>query len=281
MPFARVNGIRLYYEDHGKGTPLVLVMGYGDGCGKWAKQMPAFARRHRVIAFDNRGGGKTDAPRSGYSIRTFAEDTIGLMDHLGIDRAHLCGYSMGGRIAQDVAIRHPGRLRSLILCATSARPSAFNKYTLWLDMVLVPRYGPGAVAPFGPIYQYTRAWFEKHYRALVANLRRRPKGDGAPVHGLIGQAKAILTHDTSRDLGRIRAPTLVLVGDQDLLNPPPESEVLAKRIPGARLRVLRGGGHGFLWEIPERFNTAVLDFTSRVDAGGGAKRPGPARGAGG
>lgn len=275
MPYARVNGIRLYYEEHGRGTPLVLVMGYGDGCRKWAKQVPAFARRHRVIAFDNRGGGKTDAPRSGYSIRTFARDTVGLMDHLGIERAHLCGYSMGGRIAQDVAIRHSARLRSLILCATSARPSAFNKYTLWLDRVLIPRYGMGAVAPIGPIYQYTRDWFEKNYRTLVANLRRRPAKDASPVHGLLGQAKAILAHDTSRGLDRITAPTLVLVGDQELLNPLPESEFLVKRIPGARLQVLKDGGHGFLWEIPTRFNKAVLGFTRRVDAGGAAGRPGP------
>lgn len=265
MPSARVNGIRMYYEVRGRGTPLVLIMGYGDDCRKWARQVPAFARRHRVVTFDNRGVGRTEAPRAGYSMAAFARDTVGLMDFLEIQRAHLLGYSMGGRIAQHVAIHHPGRLRSLILCATSARPSAFNRYTLWLDRVLIPRYGLGAVAPFGPLYQYTRAYFERHFRRLVAGLRR-PAPPGRKLHGLLGQARAIEGHDTSRDLHRIAAPTLVLLGDQELLNPLPEAQVLTRRIPGATLRVLRGGGHGFLWEIPTAFNRAVLDFTRRIDA---------------
>ena len=110
-------------------------------------------------------------------------------------------------------------------------------------------------------------------RRLVANLRRRPAEDPPPIHGLIGQAKAILGHDTSRDLHRIGVPTLVLIGDQELLNPLPESEFLARRIPGARLQVLQNGGHGFLWEIPHAFNAAVLDFTRRVDAGRSGRTP--------
>ena len=272
MAYATVNGIRIYYEERGRGTPLVLIMGYGDDCAKWAQQGPALARRHRVIVFDNRGAGRTEAPRSGYSIQIFARDTVGLLDHLGVDRVHLLGYSMGGRIAQYLAIHHPERLRSLILCATSARPSAFNKYTLWLDRVLIPRYGVGAVAPFGPIYQYTRAYFERRLRALVARLRR-PVRSRLALHGLMGQAKAIAAHDASRDLHRITAPTLVLLGDQELLNPRPESEFLARRIPHASLRILKGGGHGFLWEIPQAFNRAVLEFTRRVDGVGSGRRP--------
>jgi pimeloyl-ACP methyl ester carboxylesterase len=176
-----------------------------------------------------------------------------------------------------VATRYPQRLHSLILCATSAKPSAFNMYTLWLDIVLVPRYGLGAVAPFSPIYQYTRPWFAQHLRALVRDLRRTRQAGTTPVHGLIGQAKAILAHDTSRDLHRITAPTLVLVGDQELLNPIPESAFLARRIPRATLQVLRGGGHGYLWEIPRAFNRAVLAFTRRVDRGGARPTSRPRR----
>ncbi len=266
MPYARVNGIRMYYEEHGRGTPLVLIMGYGDDCRKWARQVPAFARHHRVVVFDNRGVGRTAVPRAGYSISNFARDTAGLIDHLGLGRAHLLGYSMGGRIAQDVAVHYPDRLRSLLLCATSARPSAFNRYTLWLDRVLIPRYGLGAVAPFGPIYQYTRGYFERHLGTLVAKLRR-PAPSRAPLRGLLGQARAIAAHDTSRDLHRIAAPTLVLLGDQELLNPLPDARFLARRIPHATLQVLKGGGHGFLWEVPRAFNSAVLAFTRRVDHG--------------
>jgi pimeloyl-ACP methyl ester carboxylesterase len=266
MPYARVNGIRMFYEEHGRGTPLVLLTGYGDDCRKWARQVPAFARQHRVVVFDHRGVGRTTMPHSGYSIPNFARDTVGLLNHLGLDTVHLLGYSMGGRIAQHVAIHHPDRLRSLILCATSARPSAFNKYTLWLDRVLIPRYGLGAVAPFGPTYQFTRAYFERHLRALLWDLRR-PAPARAPLRGLLGQAKAIMAHDTARDLHHIAAPTLVLLGDQELLNPLPDARFLARHIPRAKLQILMGGGHGFLWEIPQAFNRAVLSFTRRLDRG--------------
>jgi pimeloyl-ACP methyl ester carboxylesterase len=265
MPYARLNGIRIFYEDHGRGTPLVLIMGYGDDSTRWARQVPAFARRHRVIAFDNRGVGRSDAPRRGYSMASFARDTVALLDHLELERVHVLGYSMGGRIAQEVAIRHPHRLRSLILCSTSARPSAFNRYTLRVDRALIPRYGLGAVAPFGPLYQYTRAYFQRNFGRLVAALGRPARAAG-PLHGLLGQARAIEAHDTSRTLHRITATTLVLLGDQELLNPLPDAAFLARRIPRARLRVLPGGGHGFLWEIPEAFNGAVLEFIRQVDA---------------
>jgi len=115
----------MFYVDAGAGEPLVLVMGFGGDHLAWGLQLPAFAARFRVIAFDNRGVGQTDAPDIPYSIAMMADDTVGLIDALGIDRAHVCGVSMGGMIAQEIALRHPARVRTLALHATLARPDAY------------------------------------------------------------------------------------------------------------------------------------------------------------
>jgi pimeloyl-ACP methyl ester carboxylesterase len=119
MPKAIVGDIQLYYEEHGRGEPLLLIMGLGASTLSWADQIPAFAREFRVIAFDNRGAGRSDKPAVHYSIAQFADDTAGLMDALAIDSAHVYGQSMGGFIAQELALRHPQRVTTLVLGSTS------------------------------------------------------------------------------------------------------------------------------------------------------------------
>src|ERR1044071_6561394 len=125
MPSVRVGEISMYYIEAGRGEPLVLVMGLGAGHLAWGFQVPAFAERYRVIAFDNRGAGQTDAPDHPYTTRMMADDTVGLMDALGVERAHVLGVSMGGMIAQEIALDHPDRVRSLQLHATLGRPDGF------------------------------------------------------------------------------------------------------------------------------------------------------------
>ena len=105
MPTARINGVELYFEEHGTGFPLLLLMGFGDDCSAWSLQVPAFSARYRTIVFDHRGVGRSEKPEDGYSIPHFSDDAIGLLDHLGASQAHLVGYSMGGRVAQDIAAR--------------------------------------------------------------------------------------------------------------------------------------------------------------------------------
>ena len=125
MPKVRVGDIELHYVEHGEGDPLLLVMGFGGDHLAWGLQMPAFAARHRVIAFDNRGVGQTGAPDAPYTTLEMADDAVGLLDALGIERAHVLGVSMGGMIAQELALNHPGRVRTLQLHCTYARPDGY------------------------------------------------------------------------------------------------------------------------------------------------------------
>src|SRR5438093_1193668 len=124
MPRVRVGDIEMYYQDVGEGDPLLLIMGFGGDHLAWAFQMADFSKRHRVIAFDNRGVGQTDAPDHAYTTRMMAGDALGLMNALGIDRAHVLGVSMGGMIAQELALASPERVRSLHLACTFGRPRA-------------------------------------------------------------------------------------------------------------------------------------------------------------
>ena len=125
MPKVRVGDIEMYYAEAGSGEPLLLIMGFGGDHLAWAFQVPTLAQRHRVIAFDNRGAGQTDAPDHPYTTRMMADDACGLLDALNIDRAHVIGVSMGGMIAQELALNHPDRLRSLHLGCSLARPDAY------------------------------------------------------------------------------------------------------------------------------------------------------------
>jgi pimeloyl-ACP methyl ester carboxylesterase len=201
MPTVRAGEIDLFYEQHGAGPDLVLVMGLGAHLGAWAQQTPAFAKQFRVTVFDNRGAGRSSAPDEVYSIAQMADDTVALLDALTIDRAHVVGASMGGMIAQELAISHPGRVDRVVLACTAYRR----------------------------------------------------------------QQTAVMAHDTVDRLDRITAPTLVLVGAEDILTPVDESVELAKRIPGAHLRILPRGGHAFFAEYPAEVNNAVLDFLKRAD----------------
>src|SRR5512137_672538 len=125
MPTVRVRDINMYYEVHGNGDPLLLIAGWGSDLSCWQLQIPEFSAKYRVIAFDNRGTGRTDdAPDKPYSFRTMADDAVGLLDALGIGKAHILGVSMGGCIAQEIAIEFPERTRRLILAATTAAPGA-------------------------------------------------------------------------------------------------------------------------------------------------------------
>jgi 3-oxoadipate enol-lactonase len=135
----KVSGLNMYYEVHGEGRPLVLISGLGNDLSSWALQIPDLAKRYRVISFDNRGSGHTDAPDQPYSIRMMAEDTAGLMDALGIEKAHVLGISMGGYIAEELAMAWPGRVTGLVLATTSVGPYLLKISLLqaWARQVLV------------------------------------------------------------------------------------------------------------------------------------------------
>jgi 3-oxoadipate enol-lactonase len=261
MPKVAVQGIHLYYEVHGSGYPLVLIRGLGSNADHWYCQVPAFSSHYSVVVFDNRGIGRSDMPDSPFTISTMADDTVGLMDALGICKAHILGISMGGMIAQDIALMHPERVNGLILACTHCGG----------DHAVPP--APDIVKDLTEsIFAGTPEAVQRGVRCLFSDrtVQRTPdvvqcyreisKRFPPAARVLTYQLKAIQGHDTWEDLIHVRNPTLVLVGSEDVLIPPENSRILAERIPGARLQVIEKGGHQFLIEEPDAFNRAVLDF---------------------
>ena len=265
MPRVRVGDIDMYYLEAGAGEPLVLIMGFSGDHTAWGFRIRAFADAYRVIAFDNRGAGQTDAPDTPYTIRMMAGDTIGLMDALGIDRAHVLGVSMGGMIAQEIALTHPQRVRSLHLGCTLARPDGYSRARgdAWTE--IRTRLSPEAALRaiflwlFAPAtYNERPELVEQLLQGALANPYRQS------LTGFLRQRDAIGTHDTLERVGAIRCPTLVTVAEDDILVPPRFSRELAERIPGADLKLVERAGHVYFWERPDAFNALCLDFLARA-----------------
>jgi len=265
MPSLRVASINMYYEIYGEGEPLLLIMGLGADLTAWSFQTPEFSKKYRVIVFDNRGAGRTDAPDAPYSIRMMADDTVGLMNALGIQQAHVLGVSMGGRIAQELAIEYPQRVKSLILAATSTKMPPREKHVFDTAARML-KEGVSAETHLRNLMPWTltEKFFENQAQvtwsinAMLANPHKQP------TYAFIRQFNACAEHDTANRIGRIKAPALILVGREDLFAPVRLSEELAAQIPNAKLVVVDGGGHGFNVEARDKFNQAVLDFLATV-----------------
>jgi 3-oxoadipate enol-lactonase len=261
MPKVNVQGISLYYEVHGSGYPLVLIRGLASNADHWYYQVPVLSLHYSLLVFDNRGIARSDIPNSPFTISTMADDTVGLMDALGIPKAHILGISMGGMIAQEIALKYPKRVNGLILACTHCGG----------DHAIPPT--PDIVRDLGEsLFASTQEAAQKAIRCLFSDrtIQQNPdvvrryaevsKKFPAKAQVLTNQVKAIQGHDTWRDLIHIRNPTLVLAGSEDALIPAENSRILAERIPHARLQVIEGGGHQFLIEQPDQFNKAVLEF---------------------
>ncbi len=256
MPVAKVKDIAVSYAVEGHGEPLVMIMGFSAGRAGWTAQVPFFKKHYQVVTFDNRGVGKSDKPPGPYSTKMMADDTVRLMDHLGIEKAHIMGASMGGMIAQELAINYPERVHKLVLACTYACQDGASGDTPQQAKLatLPPEKVTGAMIGLAlnrPIYRYTFG--------LIGMLQARLMGRSAR-QGIAGQMEACRTHDTLERLGRITAPTLVIVGTADRIIAPVSSEIIAGRVPGSRLVKIEGGSHSFPMEMKKRFNAKVLEF---------------------
>jgi 3-oxoadipate enol-lactonase len=253
--FVRPDGCRLYYELHGdpSAEPIVLLEGLGGDIPGWGRHLDGLARELRVIAYDLRGNGRSDKPDEAMTMKTFVEDTIGLMDHIGVPSAHVYGQSFGGMVAVELALAFPDRVRSLILAAThpggshAIRPrSRVPKDRPWLAL-----YSPGFVRD-----QPER--LEEHRRTALQNPQ--------PGHAGRRQWEAMQGFDPYDRLPDIRVPTVVLHGTDDLTVDLENARLLASRIPGARLDLLEGAGHVYHWERPDEADRVVLDFVGEVSS---------------
>jgi len=259
------DGTRLHYSVSGRrdGEPVLMIQGLGADSRGWIRQRLAFAARHRVIVFDNRGVGRSDRPPGPYDLEVMATDALTVLDAAGYADAHIMGASMGGVISQIIAVRHPERVRSLILACTACRQLPWRRELLaeWADVA--DRDGMGGFTTFAVRWVIGPRSLRRFLPALglIGTLAKNLTADS-----FLAQVQAILaTDDDVRfELRGIRVPTLVLVGSQDILTPLGDSEEIADLIPGAELAVIGGGAHGFMFEHASAFNRTALDFLRRV-----------------
>ena len=260
----QANGQTLYYEIHGDGDPLVLVMGIGYDSTLWTlHQVPALAQHFQVILLDNRDVGRSGKASRAYTISDMADDVAGLLDALAIQRAHLLGLSMGALIGQEFALRHPGRLKRLVLCGPDAAPArdVVHPISVWRWVKESDSNGSTFAAE-----QFT--WlFSSTFRRNAAAVRQTVdflSSNPNPVlpDAYARQAQAYVQYDPAGRQDSIDAPTLVIVGEQDLLTPPWIAREVAAAIPGARLEIIRGDGasHVVPLERPDEFNRLVIEF---------------------
>ena len=265
MPhLVRPDGTRLWYEVFGAndGEPLLMIQGLGASSRGWIRQRRAFSKHYRCIAFDNRGVGHSDKPEGAYDLAEMAEDAIAVLDAAGVDTAHVMGASMGGVIAQILAVLHPDRVRTLVLACTASRHHEWRRELLreWRD----------TAAETGMRHVAGRS-----LRWLVGSRMRRrlelpasllwPLIAAAPAHAFVSQVNAILDADDGlrEELAALDVPTLVITGSQDILTPVGDAEELAETIPGAELVIVPGAAHAVMVDHAPAFNDAVLSFLGR------------------
>lgn len=259
---ATVGDIRIYYEILGEGKPLLLIMGLGGHILDWGWILPKkLAEGRQAIAFDNRGSGRSDQPAGPYTTAQMANDTIGLLDTLGVERADVFGVSMGGMIAQEIAVRHPERVDRLILGAASAGGDAQVLALPEVQAYLEPRLDLTLhealwwSAPAGFPEEFIDAHPDVVERKIQANMAYPSQ-----LFAYQAQLAAYRAFDIVDRMSEICAPTLVLTGDSDILVPPENGRILAESIQGAELHVIEGAGHLFWISHPNETFSALVEF---------------------
>jgi 3-oxoadipate enol-lactonase len=263
MPKVQGNGIEIFYEEKGSGEPLLLIAGFACDHTNWSQMIPLLASRYRVVVFDNRGVGQSSAPDTPYSIRQMAEDAAGLLDAIGLNRVHVAGHSMGGQIAQELALAHPERVGSLTLLSSCAKVDERGKAVIesWGDLPRLVDPVTGLRLSFPWIYTSHFYATPGAIESVIEEVFSNPFPP-SPL-GIYQQSRAITNCDTSTRLDGIQCPTLVVVGNEDILSRVSFSEQLVQGIRGAELVILKKCAHGLPTESPEATAAVMLDFLSR------------------
>jgi pimeloyl-ACP methyl ester carboxylesterase len=260
----RANGQELYFEIHGNGPSLVLVMGIGYDATLWTlAQVPALSQQFQVVIFDNRDAGRSSKAAAPYTIADMSDDVAALMDALAIKRAHLLGLSMGGMIAQEFALRHADRLNRLVLSGCGAAPArvAFDPIRTWNWVKANDASGElFACQQFTWLFSAAFLRNKEAVQQTIDMLTSNPHPVGPDAYNR--QAQAYLRYDSLDRLADVTAPTLVIVGEQDLLTPPWICREIADRIPGCQFEIITGDGssHVVPIERPDEFNHLVMRF---------------------
>jgi 3-oxoadipate enol-lactonase len=267
MPFVHAaDGTRIHYEVTGKSgaTPVLMIQGLGASKNAWNLQRIAMATRFRIISFDNRGAGRSDKPTEPFTLEQMADDALAVLDAAGIETAHVVGASMGGVISQIVAVKYPHRVRSLTLVCTACRNHPWRQELLQSWAKTAEEKGMIEVGKEAAQWVMSPRSFR---RLVPAFTWMGPLAALRPRHSFVSQIDAILNtrEDLVDQLSTITAPTMVIVGNQDILTPRGDSEEIAERIPNAELVVISGAAHGLMMEHSSTFNKILIEFLQRTE----------------
>ena len=267
MPSFDSRGFEIYYETHGggDGLPLLLIMGVGGSCQGWTVvTVPELSKDRLNVIFDNRGAGRSADPGTDFTTRDMADDTLAVLDHLEIERAHILGGFLGGLVAQELALAHPDRVQTLSLLGTCGRLDLKRKMLLelWQGMTELPLELRIKHRLIWTLHDLT---FKQE--DLIEGMVRFYRRDDAPMEESVftRQLQAVIDHDSLDRVERLDMPTLLVCGEQDMLTPLHLHRQLANRIPNSRLVQIPGGGHLVAAEMATRFNRLVARFLLEYD----------------
>lgn len=264
MSSTAANGVELWFEQEGAGDDVLFISGLADEGACWVDQVAGLKDRYALTTFDNRGVGRSATPDGPFQIADFAADTIALMDTLGLERPHVVGSSMGGAIAQELALAHPDRVRSLVLNGTWCRGDRFlhEVFRNWMWSAQKADSIRDFLVTVNLWCFSPRIWNEGIMDGWIDAAESSPYAQS--VDAFCRSAQALIEHDTADRLGAISAPTLVTVGELDLCLPARYSEAIVERIPGARLHVVPAVGHQPFQEVPDEYNRLLNEFWASV-----------------
>ena len=267
VPFvSALDSTRIHYEVTGRvgRTPVLMIQGLGASKNAWNLQRIAMATRFRIISFDNRGAGRSDKPTEPFTLEQMADDAIAVLDAAGIETAHVVGASMGGVISQIVAVKYPQRVRSLTLVCTACRNHPWRQELLQSWAKTAEEKGMIEVGKEAAQWVMSPRSFR---RLVPAFTWMGPLAALRPRHSFVSQIDAILNtrEDLVDQLSTISAPTMVIVGNQDILTPRGDSEEIAERIPNSELVVISGAAHGLMMEHSSTFNKILIEFLQRTE----------------
>lgn len=254
-----VNKANLYYEIHGRGEPLLMLQGWGMDITGWQYILEPLSQMFQVILLDNRGTGRSEVTPGEYTMRLLADDAAALLDHLHIEKAHVLGWSMGGMIAQELALACPSKVNRLILSASSAKVTAKSSFIAWSNIEAINRGELQTSVNWQLSFCFSKAVFANE--AMLFEIKESALNPPYPVtvEGLVNQFAAVASHDRRRQLRGIKSPTLVLGAVEDGIIEVDQVKALALEIDDSQLRVLPGG-HMFHIEHSELFARTVIEF---------------------
>jgi len=261
MPYAKINGVNIYYEVHGEGEPVIMLNGILGSTRSWAPQLPALINNgFKVILMDFRGQWNSDKPRIRYTMEMHADDVRGLLDFLKIDKVHVVGISYGGEVGMIFAIKYPERVKSLVVTCSIPRADRYARLIAdkWM---MAARLRSGKFLFLTMVTDiYSPQFINEHWDFIEKTI---PAFEEVDFDAFIELLKSFMELDIEDKLHLIKAPTLIVTASNDRTKPDIYSKRMKERIPNSELVVIENAGHIVNWEKPEEYNRIIIDFLKR------------------